>query len=77
LNSKRSPAQNRLEVFRGVFNHLFIPAGDPNYIRILLGVISLIGLILRLYIINNPIGYDEAYTFINFSSKPLKFILAD
>jgi uncharacterized membrane protein len=64
-------------MFRGVFNHLFIPAGDPSYIRILLGVISLIGLILRLYIINNPIGYDEAYTFINFSSKPLKFILAD
>jgi len=33
--------------------------------------------ILRLYIINDPIGYDEAYTFINFSSKPFKFILAD
>ncbi|HSG44740.1 MAG TPA: glycosyltransferase family 39 protein [Anaerolineales bacterium] len=32
---------------------------------------------LRLYIINDPIGYDEAYTFINFSSKPFKFILAD
>lgn len=34
-------------------------------------------MILRLYIINDPIGYDEAYTFINFSSKPFKFILAD
>jgi len=33
--------------------------------------------ILRLYVINDPIGYDEAYTFINFSSRPFKFILAD
>ena len=44
---------------------------------IFLGIITCVGLILRLYIINDPIGYDEAYTFINFSSKHFKFILAD
>jgi len=60
-----------------VYNHLFIPANDPKYVKIFLGIITLIAIFLRLYIINNPIGYDEAYTFINFSSKPFKFILAD
>lgn len=58
-------------------NHLFHPVNDPKYISILLGIITLIAVTLRLYIINDPIGYDEAYTFINFSSRPFKFILAD
>ena len=64
-------------LFRESLFHLFVPANDPGYIRIFLGIFALIAIILRLYIINDPIGYDEAYTFINFSSKPFKFILAD
>ena len=74
-NSKIS--RNDQQKFRDILNHFFIQEQDPKYIHALLGVITLAALILRLYIINNPIGYDEAYTFINFSSKPIKFILAD
>jgi len=43
----------------------------------MLGLITICGLVLRLLVINQPIGYDEAYTFIYFASKPFKFILAD
>lgn len=70
-------SRNRLALFRDSFNRLLIPADDPDYIKIIIGVITLIAVILRLYRINDPIGYDEAYTFINFSSKSFKFILAD
>ena len=73
----QSYLRSRLKTFRDVCNHLFVPANDPKYVKIFLGIITLIAIILRLYVINNPIGYDEAYTFINFSSKPFKFILAD
>ena len=66
-----------MKAFRDILKHLFVPADDPGYIKIFLGIVTLIAVILRLYIINDPIGYDEAYTFINFSSKPFKFILAD
>ncbi|MBK9927562.1 MAG: glycosyltransferase family 39 protein [Anaerolineales bacterium] len=71
-NSRNTPAG-----FREVFIHLFVPDDTPPYISIFLGIITLIALVLRLYIINNPIGYDEAYTFINFSAKSIKFVLAD
>ena len=64
-------------LIRDTYNHLFIPANDPKYTKSLLIIITLIAVILRLYQINSPIGYDEAYTFINFSSKSFKFILAD
>jgi uncharacterized membrane protein len=64
-------------MFRGILIHLFSTPSDTKYTKILLGLITIVGLILRLYLINSPIGYDEAYTFINFSSKPFKFILAD
>lgn len=64
-------------MFRATFNHLFIPAEDPRYIYYFLGIVTLAAVVLRLLVINNPIGYDEAYTFINFSSRPFKFILAD
>jgi uncharacterized membrane protein len=77
LTNKHSPSRNSLHRFREALNLLFVPANDPKYIIILLGGITLVGLVLRLYRINDPIGYDEAYTFINFSSKPFKFILAD
>jgi len=64
-------------MFRELFNYLFVPANETRYVKIFLGIIVLIATTLRLYVINNPIGYDEAYTFINFSSKAFKFILAD
>src|SRR6185369_16013796 len=42
-----------------------------------LGGITLFGLLLRLSKINEPIAYDEAYTFIYFATKPFKQILSD
>jgi uncharacterized membrane protein len=44
---------------------------------LILGAITLAGLVLRLLELNKPIAYDEAYTFINFASRPFKHILAD
>ena len=43
----------------------------------ILGGITLIGLILRMLDINQSIAYDEAYTFIHFASREFKHILAD
>lgn len=43
----------------------------------ILGVITLIGLILRLWKINEPVAYDEAYTFIYFATRPFRQILSD
>lgn len=57
--------------------YLFLQEREPSYILFLLGGITLIGFILRVILINNPIAYDEAYTFINFASQPFKYILAD
>lgn len=62
---------------RGLFEHLFLPERDPPYTYAILGVITLLGLVLRLLDINKPIAYDEAYTFINFASQSFKHILAD
>jgi hypothetical protein len=77
LKQELKDSRNTSAAFREVFTHLFVPNDTPKYISIFLGIIAFIALILRLYIINNPIGYDEAYTFINFSSKSVKFVLAD
>ncbi len=61
----------------GIFEHLFLREKDPFYVFLILGAITLVGLVLRLLEINKPIAYDEAYTFINFASRPFKHILAD
>jgi 4-amino-4-deoxy-L-arabinose transferase-like glycosyltransferase len=63
--------------FRAIVEHLFLPEKDPLFVFLILGDITLIGLILRLFEINKPIAYDEAYTFIHFASRPFKYILAD
>jgi 4-amino-4-deoxy-L-arabinose transferase-like glycosyltransferase len=67
----RSSAPGRL------LEHLFLTEKDPFHIFLILGVILLAGLGLRLLDINQPIAYDEAYTFIHFASRPFKHILAD
>ena len=77
LSRKNVNFKNTSKAFRRAIIHLFIPAKDPIYIYIYLGIITSLAIILRLYFIDNPIGYDEAYTFIKFSSKPFKFALAD
>lgn len=44
---------------------------------LILGGITLLGLVLRALDINKYIAYDEAYTFIHFASQPFQHILAD
>jgi len=70
-------SRNKPSSFRDVFFHLFVPEKDPAGVYVYLAILTFVALILRFFVITNPIGYDEAYTFINFSSKPFKFILAD
>jgi hypothetical protein len=74
---KHSNHQSRSRLLRGIVEHLFLPAKDSVSIFLILGGITLIGLILRLLDINKSIAYDEAYTFIHFASRPFKHILAD
>jgi hypothetical protein len=69
--------QSRTPSLRLTLEHLFLQEKEPFYILLILGGITLIGFILRVIVINNPIAYDEAYTFINFASRPFKHILAD
>src|SRR5512139_1237710 len=59
------------------FEHLFVQEKEPLYILLILGGITLAGFVLRVLVINRPIAYDEAYTFLNFASKSFKYILAD
>lgn len=56
---------------------LFIHDGDHPSTWLAVGILTLLAFVLRVLIINFPIGYDEAYTFINFASKSFKYILAD
>jgi len=77
LTLASSRIRDHLQSLRAALTHLFIHEQDPTYFYLFLGLITLIGFILRLFVINNPIGYDEAYTFIHFASKHFKFILAD
>ena len=69
--------QNRSRSVWGILEHLFLPEKDPLSVFLILGGITLLGLILRLLEINKQIGYDEAYTFVQFASRPFKHILAD
>jgi len=77
LDHNHPNKQSLSHSFRVTVNHLFFPEKDPFYIFLILGVITLIGLVLRILEINKPIAYDEAYTFIQFASRSFKHILAD
>ena len=77
MDNKSSRKREISHSFRTHFIHLFVEEKDSAYIYLFLGLITLIGLVLRLFVINNPIDYDEAYTFIYFASRPFKYILAD
>lgn len=75
--SSRNQDQRRSYSLRALLEHLFLPEKDSSYIVLLLGVLTLIGVFLRLLDLNKYIAYDEAYTFIHFASRPFKHILAD
>jgi hypothetical protein len=50
---------------------------DDKWTILTLFGVTVIGLFIRLIQINNAVGYDEAYTFIHFSSRSLQVILTD
>lgn len=77
MEASHSNRQNQSPSFRTLFSHLFFPEKDPAYIYLTLGIITLLGLFLRLLLINKPVEYDEAYTFLYFASRSFKHILAD
>lgn len=56
---------------------LFIPQPEPLWVSAALGIMTLIALALRGFLIRQPIQYDEAYTFIYYASKSLPTILAN
>lgn len=77
VDSNHSSKRTLNRSLLATLEHLFLPEKDPFYIYLILGAITLIGLFLRLLLINKPIEYDEAYTFVYFASRPFKYILAD
>ena len=77
MDQNDSSKQSSSHSLYATFNHLFFEEKDPFYIYLILGIITLIGLVLRILVINKPIEYDEAYTFIYFASQSFKHILAD
>ena len=60
-----------------LLRHLFFPEEETRVVLFILGLITLIGLAARVFLINQPIQYDEAYTFIHYASQSLKAILAN
>jgi Dolichyl-phosphate-mannose-protein mannosyltransferase len=77
LQYNYSDRQSLPHSIRATLDHLFFREKDPSYIYLILGVITLIGFVLRLTDINKYVAYDEAYTFIHFASREFKHILAD
>lgn len=76
--NKQSPVKGEsLRSIPGTFQHLFLPGKDPAYVYWMLGAITLAGMLLRLWKIDQPVAYDEAYTFIHFATREFKHILAD
>jgi uncharacterized membrane protein len=57
--------------------HLWIAEKDPAYIYWIVVAITLVGALMRIWKINEPVAYDEAYTFIYFATRPFQQILSD
>ena len=73
-SSRRS---NPLHSFFKTLQDLFIAEKDSASIYWILVAITFVGAIMRIWKINEPVAYDEAYTFIYFATKPFKQILSD
>ena len=58
MDNNHPSKQSLSHSFRVTVNHLFFPEKDPFYIFLILGVITLIGLVLRILEINKAIAYD-------------------
>ncbi len=76
MNNSQQQTNPPRSIF-ATFQQLFIPGRDPSYIYWFLGAITLIGTVIRLWQIAQPIAYDEAYTFVYYATRDFKHILAD
>ena len=77
MNNSKQQQQNPPRSILATFRQLFIPGKDPSYIYWILGAITLVGAVIRLWRITQPIAYDEAYTFVYYATRDFKNILAD
>ncbi len=77
MNNRRSRQPHVFHSISNIFYSLFVAEKDSSSIYWILGAITLVGMLMRIWKINEPIAYDEAYTFIYFASKPFKQILSD
>jgi 4-amino-4-deoxy-L-arabinose transferase-like glycosyltransferase len=77
MNNQPSRKPNLFRSISNTFYNLFVAEKDPSHIYWILAGITLFGMLLRLWKINEPIAYDEAYTFIYFATKPFRQILSD
>lgn len=53
------------------------PAGTGRGPLILLGIVLLAGVFLRLQRLNDPVAYDEAYTYLNYAQRPWYEAISD
>lgn len=74
MDTKQITNQNR---FRAILQQLFITEHESQIDLVVLAGITLIAGLVRIFLINQPVQYDEAYTFIHYGSQPLRTILAN
>ena len=60
---------------KGMFHSTF--TREDKWVIFALGVVTLLGLLIRLIQIDRTVDYDEAYTFIHFASRSLRYIVTD
>ena len=77
MDNSKQQQPNPPRSISAIFQQLFLPGRDPSYVYWLLGAITLIAAIIRLWRIAQPIAYDEAYTFVYYATRDFKHILAD
>ncbi len=77
MNNLHTQEQSSRPSISTTFQHLFIGVKDSAYIYWILGITTLVGMLMRIWKINEPIAYDEAYTFIYFATRAFRHILAD
>ena len=77
MNKLQPQKRNIFQSISSTLQILFIPGKDASYIYWVLAAITLIGLVIRVWKIAQPIAYDEAYTFIHYAAREFKHILAD
>ena len=77
MNNPNSRKANFPHSIFKTLQDLFITEKDSAFIYWILGAITLTGIVMRIWKINEPVAYDEAYTFIYFATKPFQQILSD